>query len=90
MQRHSSKSTPLDSSAASDVYKRQTIAGTSRLLYKITIIIGNDNPENILSANQYQNQIPEIEIIGIDHAKMLPHVEKSDEFIEIVKPLLEK
>lgn len=33
---------------------------------------------------------PEIEIIGIDHAKMLPHVEKSDEFIEIVKPLLEK
>ena len=57
---------------------------------KITIILGNDKPENILSANQYQNQIPEIEIIGIDHAKMLPHVEKSDEFIEIVKPLLEK
>ena len=61
-----------------------------KLKNKITIIIGNDNPENILSANQYQNQIPEIEIIGIDHAKMLPHVEKSDEFIEIVKPLLEK
>lgn len=60
----------------------------SKLKNKITIIIGNDNPENTLSANQYQNQIPEIEIVGIDHAKMLPHIEKSEEFIETVKNIL--
>lgn len=39
-------------------------------------------------ANQYQNQIPEIEIVGIDHTKMLPHIEKSEEFIETVKNIL--
>lgn len=72
------------------VIQMQIFLLSGQIKNKITIIIGNDNPENILSANQYQNQIPEIEIIGIDHAKMLPHVEKSDEFIEIVKPLLEK
>lgn len=59
-----------------------------KLKNKITIIIGNDNPENMLSASQYQNLVPSIEIVGINHSKMLPHVEKSDEFISVVNSIL--
>lgn len=58
-----------------------------KMTNSIFIIIGNSNPENALSANQYQNQIPSIEIVGINNTKQLPHVEKPDEFIEQVKIL---
>ena len=53
----------------------------------IFIIIGNSNPENILSANQYQNQLPSIEIVGINKTKQLPHVENPKEFIEQIQIL---
>lgn len=53
----------------------------------IFIIVGNENPENALSANQYQNYIPSIEIVGISDTKQLPHIEKPDEFIEQVNIL---
>lgn len=55
-----------------------------KLNNSIFIITGNSNPENILSANQYQNQLPSIEIVGINKTKQIPHVEKSKEFIEQV------
>ena len=58
-----------------------------KMTNSIFIIIGNSNPENALSANQYQNQIPSIEIVGINNTKQLPHIEKPDEFIEQVKIL---
>ena len=54
----------------------------------IFIISGNGNPENALIAEQYQNQIPSIEIIGMNKTKDLPHVEKADEFIAQVRILL--
>lgn len=54
----------------------------NKLNNSIFIVVGNSNPENILAAEQYQNQLPSIEIVGINNAKMLPHVEKADEFIE--------
>ena len=57
----------------------------SNLTNSIFIIVGNSNPENILSANQYQNQLPSIEIVGIDESKQIPHVEKPDEFMEQVR-----
>ena len=60
----------------------------SKLNNSIFIIAGNGNPENILSANQYQNQLPSIEIIEINNTKQLPHVEKPDKFMEQVKILL--
>ncbi len=62
----------------------------TKLNNSIFIIVGNANPENMLSANQYQNQMPSIEIIGIDEAKQLPHVEKADEFMEQVQVLFFK
>lgn len=59
----------------------------SKITNSIFIITGNGNPENALSASQYQNQIPSIEIIGINNTKQLPHVERPDKFIEQVRIL---
>lgn len=59
----------------------------SKLNNSIFIIVGNSNPENALSASQYQNQLPSIEIIGMDNTKQLPHVEKPEEFMEQVRIL---
>ena len=59
----------------------------SKLNNSIFIIVGNSNPENTLSANQYQNQLPSIEIVGINETKQLPHVEKPKEFIEQIRIL---
>ena len=53
----------------------------------IFIIAGNNNPENVLAANQYQNYLPSIAVIGIDESKQVPHIEKADEFIDQVKIL---
>ena len=55
----------------------------------IFIVVGNANPENVLTANQYQNQLPSIEIVEIDHTKHLPQLETPEEFIEHVKILFE-
>ena len=54
----------------------------NKLNNSIFIIAGNSNPENMLIAEQYQNQLPSIEIVGINNTKMLPHVEKAEEFID--------
>ncbi|MGC4018807.1 MAG: alpha/beta fold hydrolase [Muricomes sp.] len=61
----------------------------NRINNSIFIIVGNSNPENMLTANQYQNQLPSIEIVGINKAKHLPQMEVSKEFIEQVKILFE-
>lgn len=65
------------------------LAGLKKLNNDIFIIIGNTNPENKLSADQYQNQLPSIEIIEMEEAKLLPHLEKPKEFIEKLKLLFE-
>lgn len=59
----------------------------SKLNNSIFIIVGNANPENMLAASQYQNQLPSIEIMGINGAKSLPHVEKPKEFLEQIQIL---
>ena len=46
-----------------------------KLTNSIFIISGNGNPENALVAEQYQNQLPSIEIVGINNTKDLPHIE---------------
>lgn len=60
-----------------------------RLNNSIFIIVGNANPENVLTANQYQNQMPSIEIVGIDKTKHLPQMESPEEFIEQINILFE-
>ena len=59
-----------------------------KLTNSIFIISGNGNPENALIAEQYQNQLPSIEIVGINNTKDLPHLEKADEFLAHVQVLL--
>ena len=54
----------------------------------IFIITGNKNPENTLIAAQYQNHLPSIEIVGINQTKQIPHVEKSEEFINQINIFL--
>ena len=53
----------------------------------IFVITGGANPENLLTAEQYQNQIPSIEIIEMENTKKFPHVEKPDEFTEQIQIL---
>lgn len=53
----------------------------------IFIIVGNSNPDHLLSAAQYQNHLPSIEIVEIENAKLLPHVEKPSLFVDHVKIL---
>lgn len=56
----------------------------SKINNSIFIITGSANPENIVAANQYQNHLPSIEILGINKTKQLPHLEKPEEFAEQV------
>jgi len=60
----------------------------NKLNNSIFIITGNANPENVLSASQYQNYLPSIEIIGIEKTKKLPHMENPKKFTDEVKILL--
>lgn len=60
----------------------------SKLNNSISIIVGNNNPENSLVASEYQNYLPSIEIAGMSKTKQVPHIEKSDEFIENVEIFL--
>lgn len=55
----------------------------------IFIVVGNANPENALTANQYQNQLPSIEIVEINETKHLPQLEAPEEFTEQVKILFD-
>lgn len=59
----------------------------TKITNSIFIVTGNANPENILIANQYQNYLPSIEILGINKTKQIPHVEKPKEFTEQVRVL---
>ena len=59
------------------------------LTNSIFIIVGNANPENGLTANQYQNQLPSIEIVGIDKTKHLPQMESPKELIDQIRILFD-
>lgn len=59
----------------------------SKINNSIFIVTGSSDPVNILIANQYQNYLPSIEILGINKTKKIPHVEKPEEFTEQVRVL---
>lgn len=75
------------------IRSRYTNANVMRCLKdlnnSIFIIVGNANPENALIANQYQNQLPSIEIVGINKTKHLPQLESPSDFTEQVKILFD-
>lgn len=75
------------------IKSRYTNANVMHCLKKINnsifIIVGNANPENALTANQYQNQLPSIEIAEINETKYLPQLEAPEEFTEQVKILFD-
>lgn len=86
-QKNKTRSKYLYASQKSRFTNANVLCCLSKLNNSIFIIIGNSNPENGLIANQYQNQMPSIEIMGINKAKQLPHMEKPEEFMEQVKLL---
>lgn len=59
----------------------------SKINNSIFIVTGSSDPVNILIANQYQNYLPSIEILGINKTKKIPHVEKPEEFTEQIRVL---
>lgn len=77
----------------SSIISRFTNANVMHCLKNINnsifILVGNANPESTLTANQYQNQLPSIEIAEIDRTKHLPQLEAPDEFLEQVRILFD-
>ncbi|CUX26529.1 alpha/beta fold hydrolase [Clostridium sp. C105KSO13] len=77
----------------SSIKSRYTNANIIHCLKEINnsifIIVGNSNPENILVASQYQNQLPSIEIIEVNKTKHLPQMEMPDKFVDQIKILFE-
>lgn len=55
----------------------------------IFIITGNANPLNSEFANQYANQLPAIEVFGIDNIRRLPQLEAPESFVDQVDILFE-
>lgn len=87
-QKNKAHSKYLYASQISRFTNANIICCMNRLNNSIFIITGNANPENVLMANQYQNYLPSIEIVGIEKAKKMPHMEKPDEFVNQIRILL--
>ena len=88
--KHNTRSKYLYASIFSKYTNANILHCLKNMTNNISIIVGNANPENTLSANQYQNQLPAIEIIGIDNTKYLPQMEVPKEFLETVNILLDE
>ena len=88
-QRDKTRSKFLYASLASRYTNANIIHNLKNLNNNIFIIAGNSNPKNMLTANQYQNQLPSIEIVSMDEAKHLPHMESPKEFWEQIKILFD-
>lgn len=63
--------------------------GLNHINNSIYIIVGSGNPENVLAADQYQNEVPAIEIVKMDNTKLLPQLEAPNEFMEHLRVFLE-
>lgn len=87
-QKNKAHSKYLYASQISRFTNANIICCMNRLNNSIFIITGNANPENVLMANQYQNYLPSIEIVEIEKAKKMPHMEKPDEFLNQIRILL--
>ncbi len=79
----------LFSSIKSRFTNANVMSALNHIDNSIFIIVGNGNPEYELIANQYQNYMPSIEVIGIDKTKRLPHIECPEEFLEYVEILFD-
>lgn len=74
----------LYSSIVSRYTNANVMQGLNKINNSIYIIVGAGNPENILSADQYQNQVPAVEVVNIENTKLLPQLESPDEFLNQV------
>lgn len=88
-QRNYSHSKYLYGSIKSRYINANIVHCLKKLNNNIYIIVGSANPENMLVANQYQNQLPSIEISAIKNTKHLPQLEQPEEFTNQVKKLFE-
>lgn len=79
----------LFSSMVSRYTNANILISLKKLKNSIFILTGNGNPENITIAEAYQNQMPSIEIIGIENTKHLPQLEKPKEVIEQINILFQ-
>ena len=77
----------------SSLLSRYTNANITHNLKNITnsvfIVAGNGDPKNQIVAEQYNKQLPSIEIVHLDHAKMLPQLEIPEEFLEQIRIFFE-
>lgn len=79
----------LYSSLVSRYTNVNIMQGLNHINNSIYIIVGTGNPENVLAADQYQNQVPAIEISNMEKSKLLPQLESPKEFMEQLKVFLE-
>ena len=87
-QKYKTGSKYLYTSYISRYTNANVICCLNKLNNSIFIITGGSNPENTLTADQYQNYLPSIEIINIDKTNLMPHMEKPEEFVNQIKILL--
>ena len=77
----------------SSLLSRYTNANIIHNLKNITnsvfIVAGAGDPNNRIVADQYNNQLPAIEIVDLDNAKMLPQLEVPEDFLEQVQIFFE-
>ena len=57
---------------------------------QVTILVGDSNPENITTAEAYQNKLNSINIKGIPDTKHLPQLENPQAITSVIEELLDK
>ena len=57
---------------------------------QVTILVGDSNPENITTAEAYQNKLNSINIKGIPDTKHLPQLENPQAVTSVIEELLDK
>jgi len=62
----------------------------TKLTNSIYIVYGEADPTNIETAKQYKKTAPAIETIAIPNTKFLPHMEATEEFINIIDIFLDE
>lgn len=87
-QKSNTKAKYLFSSICSRYTNANILFCIKNITNNIYIIYGNGNPEYAGIANQYQNQLPSIELFEIDHCKYLPQLECPSDLLAQIQLLI--
>ena len=79
----------LFSSLLSGYTNANIIHNLKNITNSVFIIVGSGDPKNRLIADQYHHQLPSMEIVDLDNAKMLPQLEIPEDFLEQVRIFFE-